>query len=204
MKSQTAISQLLAIKRLITKETRLAVEFSESWKSLISTILSSQTRDTTTIYYSEILYKKYSSLKKLSKAKLNDVKKIIKPINFYKTKAKNIIETSRIIEEEYGGKIPDNREELMELPGVGRKVANVYLVHNHNSDCIGIDTHVNFLAHQLRWTKEKTQEKIERDLERLFPKRYWNSINWILVRFGQNYPSRKKQIEILKKHKILE
>lgn len=206
VKTKKAIRQLKKIQDIVerNKQPRLAVEFKEPWKSLIATILSSQTRDTVTINICEkFLFKEYPSLKALSKAKLNQVRKMIKPINYHKTKAKHIIETAKIILKKYKGKIPDNRDKLMELPGVGRKVANVYLVHVHNADCIGIDTHVKFLSQQLSWTTGKNQKSIEKDLERLFPKKYWNSINWILVRFGQIYSNQKKQIEILKENKII-
>ncbi len=200
MDKEKAVSQLKAIERLISRHSqpRLAVEWRENWKSLISTILSSQTRDTTTIFYSEKLYKKYPSLNALSKAKIKDVKKIIKPINYHKTKARHIIETAKILVEKE--KIPNNREELMELPGVGRKVANVYLVHVHNASCIGVDTHLTQTSQKLGWSKEKNPHKIEKDLERLFPKKYWNKINWIVVRFGQIY-SKKEKEKILNKIK---
>ncbi len=199
-----AIKQLKALKKLIkNSQLRLAAEFPEKWQILISTILSAQTKDETTIKYSEKLYKKYPLLKALSKAKLKDIKNIIKPINYHKTKARHIIETAKIILKKYKGRIPQIREELMELPGIGRKVANVYLVSAHNASCIGVDTHVAYLSQALGWTKNKHPHKIEKDLESLFPKSYWNSINWILVRFGRLYPGRKRQIEILKKNKIV-
>lgn len=206
MQRNRAMRQLRSIEKLVSKskQPRLAVEWSENWKSLIATILSSQTRDTTTVYICEnFLFKKYPSLKALSQARTRDVKKTIKPINFHKTKAKHIIETSKIIIGKWKGKIPNSREKLMTLPGVGRKVANVYLVQAHNQACIGVDTHLTFLSQVLGWTKNKTQIKIEKDLEALFPKKYWNSINYILVRFGQIFPSRKKQVEILKENKLI-
>jgi endonuclease-3 len=88
----------------------------------------------------------------------------------------------------------------MELPGVGRKVANVYLAEAHNAPAIGIDTHVARISKKLGWTKHKEQKKIENDLEKLFPKRYWNSINYIVVSFGQTFGrSRKKEDELLRK-----
>lgn len=206
MNPKTALQQLRKIERLVDikdKDLRLAAEWTEPWKSLISTILSSQTRDDTTIMISNILYKKYPTLKKLSRANISDIKKIINPVNFYKTKAKYILETSRILVNTYRSNIPKNRAELMELPGVGRKVANVYLAHVHKAPAIGVDTHVTYLSNVLGWTKNKTQEKIEHDLEALFPKKYWNSINYILVRFGRLYSTRKKQVEKLKQEGII-
>ncbi len=206
MNSKLALQQLKHIKKLVDvkdKNLRLAAEWSEPWKSLISTILSSQTKDETTIKISNVLYKKYPTLTRLSRAKLNDIKKIIRPVNFYKTKSRHILETAKILVNTYKGNIPKTREKLMKLPGVGRKVANVYLVHVHKKATIGVDTHVMYLSNVLGWTKNKTQEKIEHDLEYLFPKKYWNSINYILVRFGRLYNTRKKQVEKLRQEGIL-
>lgn len=205
MDKKRALLQLKKIKRLVEhrEDVRLAAEWKEDWKSLISTILSSQTKDETTIRISNILYKKYPTLRSLAEAEISDVKKIIRPVNFYKTKAKHITQTSKILMGVYQGKIPKDREKLMELPGVGRKVANVYLVEVHNVATIGVDTHVAFLSQILAWSKNKNPHKIEQDLEKLFPSKYWNSINYILVRFGRIYNTRKKQVEKLREEGVL-
>jgi endonuclease-3 len=196
-----ATHQLKALRRLVHgKEPKLAAEQSAKWKILISTILASQSRDVLTNKISAILYKKYKNPKALASAPLGEIKKIIRPINYYKTKAKHIKETAKIISKG----IPKTREGLMELPGVGRKVANVYLVEAHNAPAIGVDTHLSRVAQKLGWTKNKNPYKIEKDLEKLFPKKYWNSINYIVVSFGQLYGnSRKKEDEILKKIKAI-
>ena len=197
MNQKRAIRQLKFLERLVKgKEPRLAAEQSSKWKILISTILASQSRDILTNKISAILYKKYKSPKALGKATLMEIKKIIRPINYYKTKAKHIKKTAKII----SNGIPKTREELMDLPGVGRKVANVYLAEAHDAPAIGVDTHVARISRKIGWTKNKNPHKIEADLERLFPKKYWNSINYIVVSFGQTYgKSRKKEDEILKK-----
>lgn len=195
MNSLKAISQLKALRRLVKgKEPQLAAEQSAKWKILISTILASQSRDVLTNKISAILYKKYKTPKALANAPLNEIRKTIKSINYYKTKAKHIKETAKLIQ--HG--IPKTREELMELPGVGRKVANVYLAEAHNAPAIGVDTHVSRISQKLRWTKNRVPWKIEKDLEKLFPKKYWNSINYIVVSFGQIFgTSRRKENEIL-------
>lgn len=200
MNSKKAIKQLLFLKKLVKgKEPRLAAEQSSKWKSLISTILASQSRDVLTNKISLILYKKYKTPKALGNANLSEIKKIIRPINYYKTKAKHIKFTAQIISK---NGIPSTREELMELPGVGRKVANVYLAEAHNAPAIGVDTHVTRISQKLGWTKNKNPHKIEKDLEKLFPKRYWNSINYIVVSFGQLYGrSKKGENEILSRIK---
>ena len=202
LNTKLAISQLKQIEKLTDKNMLLAADWNEDWKVLISTIMSAQTKDETTINISHILYKKYPALEKLSKANLKDIKKIIKPVNFYKTKARNLLETAKILQKKYQGKVPHNISSLLELPGVGRKTANVFLaVHNHPA--IGVDTHVAYLSQALGWTKQKDKHKIEQDLEKLFPERYWISINYILVRFGRIYKTRKKQVEKLKEMKII-
>lgn len=197
-KRQKAIEQLKALERLAPKDMILAAEWNEKWKVLISTILSAQTKDETTIAISEVLYKKYNTLKRLADAPLSEVRKIIRPINYHKTKARHIKETARMIVYDFAGKIPETLEELLIFPGVGRKVGNVYLAEAHNFNCIGVDTHVGRLSRKLGWSKEKNPHKVEKDLEALFPKKYWNSINYILVRFGRSFGiSRSKEDKIL-------
>lgn len=197
-----AISQLKKIKRLTDKKMLLAADWKKPWQVLISTILSGQTKDETTIRISHLLYKKYKNLRSLSKARLSDIKKIIKPVNFYKTKARNIKKTAEIITNKYGGKIPHEISELLKLPGVGRKTANVFLAVQ-GKPAVGVDTHVAYLSHLLGWTKNMDKKKIEQDLEKLFPKRYWISINYILVRFGRAYKTRKKQADKLREIRVL-
>ncbi|MDP2947100.1 MAG: endonuclease III [Nanoarchaeota archaeon] len=200
MDSKIAVKQLQTLKKYTPDGSmRLAAEWNEKWKILIATILSAQTRDETTIQVGEILFKKYPTLDKFRKAKLNNIEKIIRPINYYKTKAKNILATAKLI---YRNGIPENCDELLEFPGVGRKVANVYLAEAFKADAIGVDTHLSFVSQYLEWSKNKNPHKIEKDLESLFPKKYWNSINYIVVRFGRSY-NRQKQSEILDKLKII-
>jgi len=199
-KSEVAISQLKALGKLAPKEMRLAAEWPKhkSWQVLISTILSAQTRDETTIAISKILYKKYPTLLSLSKAKLSSIQKIIRPINYYKTKAKHVLSTSKILIKDFNGKVPNTLDELLTLPGVGRKVGNVYLAEALKKNAIGVDTHVGRISQKLGWTKNKNPHKIEKDLEQLFPKKYWRSINYICVRFGRSH-TRKQEDEIFEK-----
>ena len=103
----------------------LAADWKKPWNVLISTMLSAQTKDETTIKISKKLYKKFNSLEKLANAGLKDIRSIIRPVNYYKTKAKNIKKTAQIIIKKFKGKIPHKIENLLELPGVGRKTAEV-------------------------------------------------------------------------------
>ncbi len=193
-KTQKAISQLKQIEKLTDGSMLLAADWHQPWQCLISTMLSAQTRDETTIKTSHKLYEKYPTLNKLSKAKLSDIKRIIKPVNYYKTKAKHIIQTAKIIQEKYQGRIPHKIDKLLELPGVGRKTANVFLaVQGH--DAIGVDTHLAYCSRRLGWSRHKNPHKIESDLKKLFPRKYWRNLNWIIVRFGRTFKTRKKQEE---------
>lgn len=196
MDEQTAIRQLTALNK-DTKTMRLAAE---SWKTpfqtLISTIMSARTRDEVTIPVASKLFKEYSSPNKLATAKLKDIESIIKPVNFYKNKAKNIIQCAKVIVTLHGGKVPNAIDELIKLPGVGRKTASVFL-SEYGDQAIAVDTHVHYISNHLGWSKNKNPHKVEADLKKLFPKRYWSKVNPTLVRFGKTHTSRKNKNELL-------
>ncbi len=193
MDSKLAMRQLKALGKLTEgRDIRLAAEWDEPWQVLIATILSAQTRDVRTIKICDVLFRKYDSIEKLARARLSSIEKVIRSINYYKTKARHIRETAKIVSRGgrgsvVGGRIGESVEELMRLPGVGRKVANVYLVQVHGAAAIGVDTHVARISQKLGWSKNKDPHKIEKDLMELFPRKYWNSINYIVVRFGQTF-----------------
>ena len=189
------LKQLKELEKRSSKMRLAAESWNKDWQTLISTIMSARTRDEKTIPVASELFKKYT-LKKLANAKLKDVKKIIRPVNFYKTKSKNIVNCAKILVDKYNGKVPKDFDELIKLPGVGRKTANVFLAE-YGNDNIGVDTHLSYISQQLGWTKNKDPHKIEKDLQRLFPQKYWKILNSILVRFGKTYTSRKKKDEIL-------
>lgn len=206
MDSKKAIKQLKALENQ-GKEMRLAAEkWKTNFQTLIAIILSARTKDETTIKVCKKLFKKYPNVKKLSSAKQKDIEKIIKPINFYKNKSKNIIKASEFLIENYNGRVPEDFEKLMKIPGVGRKTANVYLVEEakENKDAIGVDTHVSYISQKLKWVKASKPEKIESELKKLFPKKYWKEINPVLVRFGKTYTSRKEKDKILEEIKKVE
>jgi endonuclease-3 len=197
VKQKRAIRQLMELKKM-AKEIRLAADgWDEDWKTLIATLMSARTTDRVTIPIATRLFEKYDNTNKLSKASISQIGKIIRGVNFYKTKSRNISNLAKILVKDYRGRVPHDFSKLIELPGVGRKTANVFLAEQGHGR-IGVDTHVNYLAKQMGWTKHDNQEKVEKDLEKLFPKKYWGEINWILVRFGQTFPSRKVKRGILK------
>jgi endonuclease III len=198
MEREKAIEQLNKLKNLESiKGMRLAAEkWDAPWKTLISILLSARTRDEVTISVSTKLFEEYNTIKKLANAKIEDVEKTIRPINFYKNKTKNIISCAKMLDDNYCGKVPMDIDELIKFPGIGRKTANVFLAE-FGKDTIGVDTHVSYISQKLGWTSKKTPEKIEKDLEGLFPKEYWRTLNSTLVRFGKTHTSRKEKDKIL-------
>jgi endonuclease-3 len=114
--------------------------------------------------------------------------------------ARNISNLTKTLVKNHNSKVPLDFSELIELPGVGRKTANVFLAE-FGHDRIGVDTHVAWISREMGWTEHEKQELVEKDLEFLFPKRYWGRINWILVRFGQTHPRRQNKIRILREIK---
>lgn len=198
MDTKTALKQLKELSKY-GNDLRLAAEsWSEEWQSLISTMLSARTKDETTIDVCNVLFDKYKSLRNLAKAKFNDVANIIRRVNYYKTKTKNVLNCAKMLISEHNGEVPHELEKLIELPGVGRKTANVFL-SEVGKDAIGVDTHVQHVSQQLGWTKNKNPHKIEEDLKKLFPKNKWITVNEILVRFGRTYQRGKKREEMLEK-----
>jgi len=153
---------------------------------LIGTILSARTKDETTTKVVNVLFSEYKNVKALANAKLKDVEKIIKSIGFYHVKAKRIIEVAKIIDSKYKGRVPDNLEKLVELPGVGRKTANCVLVYAYDKPAIPVDIHVHRISNRLGLVETKTPEETELELMKKIPKKYWLEINDMFVMYGQN------------------
>ena len=153
---------------------------------LIGTILSARTRDENTSAVVRKLFARYKSARSLAQAKLLDVEKIIKSTGFYHVKAKRIIEVASLIDSRYSGKVPDTLEELLKLPGVGRKTANCVLVYAFEKPAIPVDTHVHRISNRLGLVQTKTPEETELELMKKIPKKYWLRINDTFVMYGQN------------------
>lgn len=168
------------------------------YKTLISTILSSRTKDEVTLIRSKELFKIADSFQKLKKLDTATIEKTIYPVGFYKTKAKHLKELANKIT-----KVPKTREELMKLPGVGRKTANLTLNRAFNIPAIAVDTHVHRICNVLGWVKTKTPQQTEMELIKKLPKKYWPDLNRLFVSIGRQYTTNKKLIEFLKKEKII-
>lgn len=153
---------------------------------LISTILSARNKDTMTIIAVKQLFSKYKTPKEIANAPIKLLEKLIFKSGTYKTKAKRIKEASKVLIEKYKGKVPDKMEELVKLPGVGRKTAGCVLVYAFNKQAIPVDTHVHRLSNRIGLVKTEKREDTEKELMRIVPKRLWKHVNEVFVLHGQN------------------
>jgi endonuclease-3 len=168
-------------------EPKIALKFSNPWELLVATILSAQTTDERVNMVTENLFKKYKSPEDYVKVPLEELEQDIKSINYYRNKAKFIKSCAQIIVEEYGGKVPDTMEELLKLPGVARKTANVVLSAGYGkNEGIVIDTHVARLSRRLDLSEEKNRDKLEQDLMKIVPRDEWANFSYLLIHHGRN------------------
>jgi len=161
------------------------VEKGDPFRILISTILSQRTRDENTTRASENLFSRYGTAEKLARANIESVRKLIRPSGFYNVKARSIIRVSGQLLEEFGGRVPDNVEDLLKLHSVGRKTANCVLVYGFNKPAIPVDTHVHRISNRLGLVDTRRPEETETQLVKKVPRRYWLVLNDLFVRFGQ-------------------
>ncbi len=163
-----------------------ALHYTNPLELLIATILSAQTTDERVNIVTKDLFKKYKKAEDYANASLEELQNDIKSINFYRNKAKYIKQCCQILVENYNGEVPDSMEELLKLPGVSRKTANVVLSNAFRKDeGIVVDTHVIRLSQRLGLTKEKDRDKIEQDLMKKFPKEKWFDLANLLIAHGR-------------------
>ncbi|MBU1245430.1 MAG: endonuclease III [Nanoarchaeota archaeon] len=174
---------------------KAVVSSKDPFKVLISTVLSQRTKDANTTKASKQLFEKASTPKEILKLKSKELEDLIRPSGFYKQKAKKIKEICQIILKEYNGKVPDTIEEMIKLPGVGRKTANCTLVYGFGKPGVCVDVHVHRISNRLNLVKTKTPEQTESELRKTLPKKYWKTINNLLVKHGQNVCKSKPKCE---------
>jgi len=156
------------------------------FNTLISCILSLRTKDEVTEHASLRLLKKHDTPEKILKLSEKEIESLIYPVGFYKTKAKRLREISQTLIDDYGGKVPDNFNDLLKLKGVGRKTANIVMVYGHKKHgFLPIDTHCHKIPNRLGWIKTKTPEETEITLKKILPAKYWDDFNDMFVTFGQ-------------------
>lgn len=163
----------------------LAREKQDPFKILISTILSARTKDTNTRVATNNLFSQYKTPQEIANAPVSELEELIYAAGFYRVKSKRIKEVSQIIHNEYEDKVPEEKKDLLSLPGVGAKTANCVLVYAFKKPAIPVDTHVHRISNRLGWVSTLTPEHTEKALLELLPKDQWIRINRLFVRFGQ-------------------
>ncbi len=156
------------------------------YRVLISTVLSSRTKDEITAQVTERLFKRAPDTVSLCRMTEEEIISLIYPVGFYRIKAKNIKNIASILNKRYKGMVPNNIKELMQLPGVGRKTANLVLGIAFNINTITVDTHVHRISNRIGLVKSKNPAETEQDLMEILPQKYWISFNTYLVAHGQN------------------
>ncbi|MCX7769540.1 MAG: endonuclease III [Proteobacteria bacterium] len=177
----------------IYPEAKTALNFQTPFQLLVATILSAQTTDERVNIVTEKLFKKMPTPEAFSKASLEEIMEEIKSVNFYKNKARNIKACSEKIIKEFGGKVPNKMEDLIKLPGVARKTANIVLSEGYGiNEGIAVDTHVKRLSQRLGLSKNNEPEKIEKDLMEITPKERWRDMSNLLILHGRKICQAKK------------
>ena len=180
LKNSDNLVRLTALKELQMEEDN------DPFKILIGTILSARSRDENTSKIVHTLFQKYKNARELANADLNDIKSIIHSIGFYNTKAERIKQVSKIIVEKFHGIVPNEVEDLLGLPGVGRKTANCVLVYAFNKPAIPVDIHVHRISNRIGIVKTQNPKKTEEELIKKIDRKYWLILNNTFVRYGQN------------------
>jgi endonuclease-3 len=156
------------------------------FETLVSTILSLRTKDAVTAAASERLLARASTPESIASLTPTELEALIFPVGFYRTKARNLQKACRILVEQYGSIVPRDLNKLLELPGVGRKTANLVITLGHGDYGICVDTHVHRISNLLGYVQTRTPNETEFALREKLPKRYWKTCNDLLVTFGQN------------------
>ena len=183
-------SEIDEVLRLLKKEypnPKCGLDYNTPFELLVSLILAAQCTDIRVNKVRPILTNKYPNPKDISKLSYNDVYNIVKSCSFPNNKARHIVNASKMLVEKYDSKVPSSMEELIKIPGIGRKSANIILSDALNTPVgIAVDTHVTRLSQKIGFTNSKDVIIIEKDLMKKIPKALWPSINHILVEHGKN------------------
>jgi endonuclease-3 len=174
--------------RVLTKSypnVRCELDFKNPFQLLVATVLSAQCTDKRVNQTTPDLFKKYKSIKKMAKADLSDIERLVKSTGFFRAKAKSIKLLSEKIMNDFDGQVPDRLEDLITLPGVGRKTANVVLGHAFNTPGITVDTHFGRLSRRFGWSKSNDPVKVEFEVGDLIPQKEWTNLSQRLIWHGR-------------------
>jgi len=164
---------------------RCELDYKNAFQLLVATVLSAQCTDKRVNQTTPALFKKYPNPKKMAKADLKDIQKLVKSTGFFRAKARNIKGLSNKIMEEFNGMVPSNLEDLITLPGVGRKTANVVLGHAFGIPGITVDTHFGRLSRRFGWSKQNNPVKVEFEVGELIPEKEWTNLSQRMIWHGR-------------------
>ena len=177
-----------AIYRQLTKNypnVRCELDYNSAFQLLVATVLSAQCTDKRVNQTTPALFKKYPNPKKMAKADLKDIQRLVKSTGFFRAKAKNIKGLSNIIVEQFDSNVPSNLEDLITLPGVGRKTANVVLGHAFGIPGITVDTHFGRLSRRFGWSKQSDPVKVEFEVGELISEKEWTNLSQRMIWHGR-------------------
>ncbi|MBR3324989.1 MAG: endonuclease III [Clostridia bacterium] len=168
-------------------DAKCSLDFKTPFEMLVAVCLSAQCTDERVNKTTPSIFAQYDTPEDFANAKLEDLEKLVRPCGFYKNKSKNLISAGKTIVSDFDGEVPQTMDELITIPGVGRKSANVIMLEAFdNPQGIAVDTHCKRIANRLGFSKETEPSKIEQDLCRLIPKEYWKDVNHIFIWHGRN------------------
>jgi len=185
---------LKALKKLIP-DAGMSLKYSNNWELLVAVVLSAQCTDKKVNEVTEKLFKKYKKLDDYVDARPREFQKDIYSTGFYRVKTKNILAAAKLVKEKFSGRVPKTMAEMLEIPGVSRKTANVVLGNAYGVvEGIAVDTHAIRLSQRFGLTNNKDPKKIEQDLMKLYPKKEWFKLTYYFIEYGrQHCPARAKQ-----------
>lgn len=193
MKNNKNIDQIIAVLNKEYKGIDIALNFSNVFELLVATILSAQCTDKRVNIVTASLFKKYKTIEDYANADITCFEEDIKSTGFFRNKAKNIIATANIILKQYNGIVPKTMEELITLKGVARKTANIVLGSGYGiSEGIAVDTHVIRLSKLIGLSKYSDPKKIEKDLMKIVPKKYWTKVSFLIQTLGRRVCKARK------------
>ena len=190
---QKNIGEILALLKKEYPNAKIALNFSNPLEILVATVLSAQCTDERVNMVTKSLFKKYRKVQDYTKANLKTFEQEIRSTGFYHNKAKNIISAAQKIVNDFGGKMPSSMDELLQLPGVARKTANIVLFNGFGKvEGIAVDTHVRRLSQRLGLSKNEDPDKIEQDLMKLLDRKEWGKFSYLLIDHGRKICDAKK------------
>lgn len=191
--AEKRIGEIIHILKNEYPVSRTTLHFRTPLQILVATILSAQCTDVKVNEITPGLFEKYPHAQAFARAEQSDLEQEIRPTGFFRNKAKSIVGAAKMIVKDFDGKVPETMEDLLRLPGVARKTANIVLSSGfRKAEGLAVDTHVKRLSRRLGLSRERNPDRIERDLMRIVPKSEWLHFNYILVNHGRQVCQAKK------------